>query len=274
MTAAEQKSNINILVSNDDGIFAEGIQTLVSWLARQYNVTVFAPDRERSAMGHALTLHKPLRLTEVPMDAPVVKAYAVAGTPSDCVKIALSAILDTPPDLVISGINHGPNLGTDVLYSGTVSAAIEGAIHDIPSIAVSLHNGNDKYADFNPTAEFIASIVPRVLATKLPPKTILNVNTPGLSLGEMAGIRLTTLGHRMYKDTYECRHDPRGGVYYWLVGEIVTQDTEPTSDVRAIYDNHIAITPIHFDMTDERLATSDALTAQYNYTGALHSWMS
>lgn len=242
---------VKILVSNDDGIQANGINTLVERLAMQYDVYVVAPDRERSATGHALTLHQPLRVEEVKMgNAKVKAAYAISGTPSDCIKIALNAILEEKPDIVISGINHGPNLGADVLYSGTVSAALEGAINNYPSIAVSQLNGHEKNADFRHGAEFIANFIPAALAANLPPKTIFNVNVPSVPLTEMTGIRLTRLGVRMYTDTYEKRVDPRGQVYYWLAGEIVNDSEESDdSDVTVIRNNMISVTPVTFDMT-------------------------
>lgn len=242
-----------VLISNDDGIHATGIQTLTEWLSKYYDVVVAAPDRERSAMGHALTLHKPLRVEEVQLPFPVKAAYAVTGTPSDCVKIALNAILDERPDVVVSGINHGPNLGTDVLYSGTVSAALEGAIHGIPSVAISLMNGYEKHADFTPSAEFLCHYLPRVLEAKLPPKSILNINTPAVEFHEMASVCVTRLGERFYNDTYEKRTDPRGGVYYWLAGEMITEDDTDGTDVAAMKHNCISVTPIQFDLTNHRV---------------------
>lgn len=241
---------IKILISNDDGIHATGIKTLAERLSMQYEVTVVAPDRERSAMGHALTLHKPLRVDEVQMGGKIKAAYAVTGTPSDCVKIALNAILDEQPDIIVSGINHGPNLGGDVLYSGTVSAALEGGLLGRPSIAVSLVNGYDMNADFRHGADFIADLIPTVVGNPLPPRTILNVNIPAVSLTYMTGVKFTRLGFRMYTDTYEKRVDPRNQVYYWLAGEVIDDSEEAEdSDVMAIRNNMVSITPVTFDMT-------------------------
>lgn len=247
---------MRVLISNDDGIFANGILALAEVLSREYEVYVVAPDRERSATGHALTLHKPLRVDELEWDVPVAKAYSVTGTPSDCVKIGLNAVLEVRPDIVVSGINHGPNLGADVLYSGTVSAALEGAINGLPSIAVSLLNGYEKMADFRPSAEFISQFIPKVLAAKLPPKTILNVNTPAVPLHEMAGVKLTKLGTRMYNDTYEKRTDPRNQVYYWLAGEIVEEGESEDCDTNAVRSNYVSVTPVQFDMTNYRVIES------------------
>lgn len=240
---------LKVLISNDDGIHANGIHTLSERLCRDFEVYVVAPDRERSAMGHALTLHKPLRIDEVDMEIPVAAAYAVAGTPSDCVKVALSTLLDMPIDVVVSGINHGPNLGSDVIYSGTVSAALEGAILGKPSVAVSLLNGHNKAADFTHAAEYIARSLEKMVAGGMPEKTIYNVNFPAVSLHEVAGVKMTVLGTRMYTDTYEKRVDPRGGVYYWLAGEIIESGEAEDSDVEAMRNNMISITPVHIDMT-------------------------
>lgn len=252
---------LKILVSNDDGIYAAGIQTLVTWLCKQYDVYVFAPEQERSAMGHALTLHKPIRVNDMALEAPVKQACAVTGTPSDCVKIALNAVLDFRPDVVISGINHGPNLGNDVLYSGTVSAALEGAIHGIPSVAISLMNGYEKFADFNPSAELLCHYLPKILEANLPPKTILNLNTPAVSMQEMLGIKLSRLGRRLYTDTYERRVDPRGNVYYWLAGEVVITDDGADTDVMVVRDNYVAATPIQFDLTNYTALEQEGLHA-------------
>lgn len=249
-----------ILLANDDGIHATGIQTLAEWLSKSYDVIVSAPDRERSAMGHALTLHKPLRVEEIDLPFPVKAAYSITGTPSDCVKIALNGVLDKRPDLVVSGINHGPNLGTDVLYSGTVSAALEGAINGIPSVAISLMNGYEKHADFNPSAEFLCHYLPRVLANPLPPKTILNINTPSVDFRDMASVCVTRLGERLYTDSYERRTDPRGGVYYWLAGEVISDDRTPGTDTGAMTQNCISVTPIQFDLTSHAVLDNDEYT--------------
>ena len=241
---------LKVLLANDDGIYANGIQALAERLSAQYEVYVVAPDRERSAMGHALTLHKPIRVDEVDLGVNVKKAYSITGTPSDCVKIALNAVLDVRPDIVISGINHGPNLGSDVIYSGTVSAAMEGAVHGLPSIAVSLVNGYEKYADFRPAADFISTFIPKALSAALPPKTLLNVNIPAVPLADITGMRWTRLGVRMYTDTFEKRVDPRNNVYYWLAGEVITDsDESPDTDIAALRDNAVAVTPITFDLT-------------------------
>jgi 5'-nucleotidase len=248
---------IKVLVSNDDGIHALGIRTLVERLSQQYEVYVVAPDRERSATGHALTLHQPLRVDEVDMGPKVAAAYAVSGTPSDCIKIALNALLGFRPDVIVSGINHGPNLGADVLYSGTVSAAIEGGMNDVPSAAVSLLNGYDKNADFRHGADFIAGFVPKIIEAQLPAKTIFNINIPAVPITHMVGVKMTRLGIRMYTDTYDKRVDPRNHVYYWLAGEIIDDSDElEDSDVMAMRNNMISITPVTYDMTNYKMLDS------------------
>lgn len=247
---------LKILISNDDGIHATGIQTLISRLAPHYEVYVAAPDRERSATGHALTLHKPIRVEEIDMTFPVAKAFAISGTPSDCVKLALNALLlDVKIDILISGINHGPNLGSDVIYSGTVSAALEGAIHGIPSVAVSLVNGFERMADFSHSADFILQFLPTAMKVGIPAKSILNINIPAVSIHHFAGIKISELGTRMYTNSYEKRIDPRGGIYYWLAGEAVDSGESKESDVEAIRNNMVAISPVHYNLTNYNALT-------------------
>lgn len=251
---------MRILVSNDDGIHAKGLQTLAAHLSREHDVYVVAPEKEQSAMGHALTLHHPLRVQEVELPFPVKHAFSTSGTPSDCVKLALSTLLEGPVDIVVSGINHGPNLGSDVVYSGTVSAAMEGAFFNKPSIALSLLNGNEKHADFSAAARFITEQLPKLLSLQLPDRTMLNINFPAVSYEEFAGIAITKLGLRMYNDSYERRLDPRGTVYYWLSGELITHGSDPSEDVEAIRNNYVTISPVHADLTHyqvlERLEAS------------------
>jgi 5'-nucleotidase len=247
---------LKVLISNDDGIHANGLRTLAARLSKSYEVYIVAPDRERSAMGHALTLHKPIRIEEVEMPFPVAKAYAVSGTPSDCVKLGVNALLqDISFDVLVSGINHGPNLGSDVIYSGTVSAALEGAINGIPSIAVSLVNGYEKHADFGPGAEFIETFLPQAMKVGIPAKSILNINIPAVSLHHFAGVKIAELGTRMYTDSYERRVDPRGGVYYWLAGEVIDTRESDESDVEAIRNNMVSVSPVHYNLTNYNALT-------------------
>lgn len=248
---------MNILLSNDDGILANGIRALIEALSPCYDVYVVAPDRERSAAGHSLTLHTPLRVEEVDAKYGAKRCWMTTGTPGDCVKIAVNAILanNELPDLVISGINHGPNLGGDILYSGTVSCAMEGALLGIPSIAVSLASLRTEYEDFKLSAEFVATMIERLENYKIPPKTVLNVNVPGLDKEDIAGVAVTELGRRMFTDTYERRVDPRGKVYYWMAGELINEPEDAKTDIAAVRNNKISITPITYDMTRKGFMT-------------------
>ncbi len=242
---------MRILVSNDDGIFSNGIRALTEGLVQNHEIYVVAPDRERSATGHSLTLHRPLRIDEVSHLPGVKAAYSTDGTPSDCVKIAIGAILKEPPEMVISGINHGPNMGSDVLYSGTVSAAMEGAIYDIPSIAVSLADHKPK--DFNSAVAFICKLLNHISGIKFPHRTLLNINIPALPLLDIAGIEITKLGVRPYNDYFEKRVDPRGRTYYWLAGEAIEENELPGTDVFAVRNNQVSITPVTIHMTNEKM---------------------
>jgi len=250
---------MKLLISNDDGIFALGIRTLANTLAEAgHDITVVCPDRERSATGHGLTLHDPIRAEVVhKMFHPAVHAWSCSGTPSDCVKLALGALIDQPPDLVLSGINHGSNLGTDVLYSGTVSAAMEGAIEGIPSIAFSLASYVSK--EFKVAAMFAERLISQLAAQSLPEAMLLNVNVPPVELSEIAGVKITRQGIRRYFDIFDKRVDPRGKTYYWLAGEVLEDVEQPEhlhlpkdvmTDVQAIRDRYITVTPLQYNLTD------------------------
>lgn len=238
---------MQILVTNDDGIWSPGIAALAEALRPLGEVVVFAPDRERSAIGHAITMHNPLRVDELDFPVEDVRAYVVNGTPSDCVKLGAEAILPRLPDLVVSGINLGPNLGTDVIYSGTVSGALEGVILGIPAVAVSLATYAE--AEFSLAARVAALVVSEVQEHGLPPGTLLNVNVPGLPLSELAGVRVTHLGTRRYRNAFDRRTDPRGRVYYWMAGEVEDLDEDPGADTMAIRNNMVSITPLRYDLT-------------------------
>ena len=242
---------MKILISNDDGILSNGIRALIEALSPCHDVYVVAPDRERSAAGHSLTLHTPLRVEEVDPKYGAKRCWMTTGTPGDCVKLAVNAILSKEelPDLVISGINHGPNLGADILYSGTVSCAMEGAMMGYPSIATSLASMRNEYEDFHFAANFIAELINRLEQYKIPPKTILNVNIPGLEKEDIAGIAITNLGSRMFTDEYEKRTDPRGKVYYWMAGELIKDSADSSTDISAVRNNKISITPVTYEMT-------------------------
>jgi 5'-nucleotidase len=249
---------MKLLISNDDGVFALGIRTLANTLAEAgHEVTVVCPDRERSATGHGLTLHQPIRAEIVEsIFHPKIKAWACDGTPSDCVKLALWALMDSPPDLVLSGINHGANLGTEILYSGTVSAAMEGVIEGIPSVAFSLASHTVK--EFQAAADFAKILVTRLAEKPLADLMLLNVNIPPVQSEKIAGVKITRQGVRRYVDVFNQRIDPRGKTYYWLTGEVL-EDVEPPEtlelpknvpiDVHAIRDNYISITPLQYNLT-------------------------
>jgi len=252
---------MKILVSNDDGIFALGLRTLATTLAEAgYEVTVVAPDRERSATGHGLTLHRPLRAEAVEeVFPPQIKAWACSGTPSDCVKLALAAILPEPPDLVVAGINHGANLGTDVLYSGTISAAMEGILEGIPSIAFSLASHNS--GKFATAGKFARILVEQIAKEPLPELMLLSVNIPPVDWPELAGAIITRQGIRRYFDSFEKRVDPRGKTYYWLAGEAIEEIDQPENpqipfpvltDVQGIQQKYITITPLQYNLTNIR----------------------
>ncbi len=247
---------MKLLISNDDGIFALGVRSLANELAAAgHEVFVVCPDQERSATGHGLTMHHPIRAEEVEsVFDPAVKAWACSGTPADCVKLALWALLDSPPDLVLSGINHGANLGTDVLYSGTVSAAMEGVIEGIPGIAFSLCN--HKGQTFQPAATFARSLVAQLEQHPLPELLLLNVNVPSVDASDIPGVAITRQGVRRYIDVFDQRQDPRGKTYYWLSGELLQDVPQPSdlttqipTDVQAIRENYITVTPLQYNLT-------------------------
>ncbi|HEV7734910.1 MAG TPA: 5'/3'-nucleotidase SurE [Candidatus Binatia bacterium] len=233
-----------ILVCNDDGIVSEGLQALADAVSAHGRVVVVAPDREQSAVSHALTLHRPLRIDQVAPDR-----YTVDGTPTDCVNLAINAILKTRPTLIVSGINKGANLGDDVTYSGTVSAAMEGTLLGVPSIAFS-QIGRGPY-DFSIAADFASRLVGRLLAAPMPPDTLLNVNVPRFADGARpTGVSLTRMGKRRYGDAIVEKVDPRGRKYYWIGGEELAFVEEEGTDFSACRDGRISVTPIHLDLTN------------------------
>lgn len=239
---------MRILLTNDDGITAVGIQALWLELSKIATVVVVAPDIERSATSQAITVHSPIRVDEYSLGNSHFCGWRIGGTPADCVKIALESLMDKKPDIVVSGINHGPNLGTDVLYSGTVSAAIEGALHGIPAVAVSLDSWSNY--DFKPAAEFTGRLLQNILNRSLPPNTLLNVNVPALPSQKIDGVAITKLGVRQYENIFEPRHDPRGRRYYWMGGNVVENENDANSDIIAIKMSKISVTPLQFDLTN------------------------
>lgn len=240
---------MKILVTNDDGVFADGIKNLAKSLSEVGEVYVIAPNRQRSASGHSITMHKPLRAEKVNFFDTDIPAWAVSGTPSDCVKLGIEAIMKEKPDIVFSGINKGANLGTDVLYSGTVSAAIEGAMFGLPSIAVSLQYG--KEMDFTYAADFSKKISKMVYHKKLPVDTLININFPNSK--KINDVKITTLGVRRYKNSFVERIDPHGNSYYWMGGEALDENNGEKTDIWAVKNNYVSITPIHFDITNYQL---------------------
>ena len=229
-----------ILVTNDDGVRSKGIQALAEALAPLGDVVVVAPGREASAVGHALTLHHPLRLEHL-RDS----IYALDGTPTDCVNIAVAAVLRGLPDLVVSGINKGLNIGDDVTYSGTVSGALEGALLGVPSIAVSLQQGPGEW-DFAESGRVASEVAARVLEKGLPPRTFLNVNVPRMA---PKGIRLTVQGKRTHATGVSERRDPRGRTYFWIGEGEDEWLSDAASDYTAIRAGYVSLTPLQSDMT-------------------------
>lgn len=242
-----------ILVTNDDGVHSPGILALKNGLEAVGRVVVMAPDRNRTAVGHNKTMHKPLRMQRVTL-SDGSHAFACSGSPSDTVALALLGLLQRKPDLVVSGINHGANLGNDVTYSGTVAAAMEGVIFDVPSIAVSLDSWQrSDRAALATAADFAATLARQVLTHGLPNGVLLNVNVPNLPRAEIRGVQLTRLGTRVYRDELIERIDPRGRPYYWIGGEAPTGAPSDGTDVGALGQGAISVTPIHLDMTEYRV---------------------
>lgn len=238
---------MKILVSNDDGIDSPGISALVKSLQEIAEVIVVAPQHEQSAVGHAITMKIPLRVTPYYKNGNFF-GYAVDGTPADCVKMGIRNILKERPDLVISGINNGSNAAINIIYSGTVSAAREAAIMEVPSAAISVTNHSPK--SFSYAAKLARMLALKLINQKLPLGTMLNVNVPDVAEEDIAGIVLTKQGKSTWDDIYEQRKDPYGKDYYWLTGKMFDVDTDKDIDQVAIRNNYISITPIHFDLTD------------------------
>jgi 5'-nucleotidase len=246
----------HILLTNDDGIAAPGLRALLQAIAPLARVTVFAPDHNWSAAGHTKTMHKPLRVRTYRGDPLLddgdgrVEAYTTTGTPSDCVALALLGLIPERPDLVVSGINQGPNLGHDLTYSGTVAAAMEAVIAGLPAMAVSLDSY--EYYDFSHAAKVAARVVAPVLRRGLPEGMLLNVNVPARTPDEMAGVAITRLGRRVYRDLLVERRDPRGQPYYWIGGEPPSGHLDEGTDIWAVAHGYVSITPVELDLTAHR----------------------
>ncbi|MDI6784166.1 MAG: 5'/3'-nucleotidase SurE [bacterium] len=232
-----------ILVTNDDGINSPGLHALTKALQPLGNVYIIAPDREKSAAGHSVTFHHPLRAEKLNE-----RTIQVDGTPTDCVMYGILHFLKTKPTLVASGINQGPNLGDDITYSGTVSAAIEGILHGIPSFAISV--AAFAKPQFDSAARFAKIIAKMLLEKTLPAETLLNINVPNIPYEMIKGIEITKQGKRIYRDSIIEKVDPRGRHYYWIGGEEPTYQDEPGTDFSALAQNKISITPVHLDLTN------------------------
>lgn len=239
---------MRILVTNDDGINSLGLHALVRELEGEAETFVVAPEHERSATGHAITLHKPLRAVPTILPESDVKAWATNGTPADCVALGVLGLLPGRPDVVISGINVGPNLGRDLTYSGTVSGAMEGTIFRIPSLAVSVGAFRDTI--FEVAAGFAMRLVRQVVERGLPENTLLNVNVPNLPKDQIKGVKITRQGEKRYISTLDKRTDPRGRPYYWLTGAPAPQQDAEGTDSWALALGYISVTPIRLNMTD------------------------
>ncbi|MFK8044317.1 MAG: 5'/3'-nucleotidase SurE [Crocinitomicaceae bacterium] len=240
-----------ILVTNDDGITAKGIQFLVQAMKPLGDIVVVAPDKPQSGMGHAITIHHPLRLERSKVFGDI-EAYTCSGTPVDCVKIAIYEVLKNRPALLVSGINHGSNAATNILYSGTMSAAVEGAIENVPSIGFSLLDF-DKDADFVASAHYARKIAEQVLKNGIPGGNCLNVNIPKGTLAEINGAKICRQGKAYWDDQFTKRQAPFGGDYYWMSGQFTVSDKGEDTDMWALDHNYVSIVPIQFDMTAHNL---------------------
>lgn len=238
---------MNILITNDDGIRADGIIELAKTMSNIANVYVVAPDTQKSATGHAITIHSPIMVNEEFIQENI-KAYSITGTPADCVKVGLEALFkDVNIDLVLSGINNGPNLGTDIIYSGTASAAIEGLVQNKPAIAISYNEFNVKKETYKEISKYVVNIVEDIKnKLEILEDCILNINIPS---GDIKGFKVTTLGERKYENVMEERFSPYGKRYFWIGGKVKELEQDKDSDIVCIEDGYISITPVNIDMT-------------------------
>jgi len=238
---------MKILLTNDDGIYAEGLWALYDRFSKENTVAVVAPDRERSAVGHGITLHLPLRASQVHINGKG-PFYTVSGTPADCIKLSILELFQEKPDLVISGINPGANVGVNINYSGTVAAAKEAALYGLKAIAVSIQGPGCRY--YHDAARFIEKLAQQVHQNGLPVGTFLNVNLPDMLMKDIPGVRVSRQGIDFFYEYFKKRVDPRDRVYYWHGCDSTPADGHPDIDANALCDNHISITPIKCDMTD------------------------
>lgn len=247
-----------ILVTNDDGISAPGIKALIAAVQHLGDVVIVAPDSPQSAMGHAVTISKPLRLEKSNLYAPLT-AYQCSGTPADCVKIAVDKVLHRKPDLLVSGINHGSNSSINILYSGTMSAAVEGGIEGIPSVGFSLCDFSID-ADFSLAAKIASNVAQNILTNGLPQGVLLNVNIPKLEAPEFKGVKICRQAWAKWEEDFDERKDPNGKSYYWLTGKFVNFDKGEDTDEWALANGYASVVPVHFDLT------------AHNALSYLHQW--
>jgi 5'-nucleotidase len=240
---------VRILLTNDDGVYAPGLRALRTELLSLGDVTVVAPATEQSAVGHSITLLTPLLVQEVRDEQNRFMGWAVEGRPADCVKLALLELLPEPPDVVVSGLNAGSNAGINVLYSGTVAAAIEGAFFRRVSIAVSLEYTRPQPLDFPRAAELARRVIEQILAHAPAPGTLFNVNIPSLEKGPVRGIRVLPQNVAAYLETFDRRRDPRGRIYFWSNPGFCCPEPHPDTDVTALEEGYITVTPLQFDLT-------------------------
>ncbi len=238
---------MKILLTNDDGFYAKGLRILVKQFSGNHTVTVVAPDRERSAVGHGITLNEPIQATRVTINEKY-HGYAVSGTPADCIKLSILELLDSKPDIVISGINPGANVGVNINYSGTVSAAKEAALYGIPAIAVSIQGKNPSH--YNDVGCFIETLMKKVMQKGLPFGTILNVNFPDRPLSEILGVKISNQGNALSSEFLEKRTDSQNQTTYWHGLTVRTDCHSPRTDEAVLSQNYISITPIKCDTTD------------------------
>lgn len=250
-----------ILVSNDDGITAPGIRNLVDAVKHLGEVVIVAPDSPQSAMGHAVTISKPLRLDKTDIYGDIL-AYQCSGTPADCVKLAVDKVLHRKPDLMVSGINHGSNSSINILYSGTMSAAMEAAIEGIPAVGFSLCDFAYD-ADFSLAKKVASTVAANILANGLPMATLLNVNIPKVKETEFNGVRICRQAVAKWKEEFDERLDPNGRKYFWLTGQFINHDKGDDTDEWALANNYASIVPVHFDLTAHHAIP---LLNSWNYT--------
>ena len=237
-----------ILVTNDDGVLAPGIRALIDVMSQIGEVVVVAPDKPQSAMGHAITINSTLYLNKLSKDGDLITEYSCSGTPVDCVKLAVNEILKRKPDLCVSGVNHGSNSSINVIYSGTMSAAVEAGIEGIPAIGSSLLD-YDWNADFDSIKSFIKKITLETLENKLPEGVVLNVNFPKLKEKEIKGIKICRQAKAQWVEKFDKRKTPSGKDYYWLSGEFVNQDKGDDTDEWALVNGYVSVVPVQFDLT-------------------------